>query len=1129
MKKHAAHSSLQVNLLSIFLVSLLLLQFNIVYGDMSDNANVSLSLSLMLGASKPVLDPMSAASHHFMTNTTVNMADYTLLVYMIGSDLESQHLSATKDLIEMRAATAENSSNINVIVQTGGGGGKPGKSPSGVERFIDFTKVQRHQMTNGSFHTFMDLGVINMAEPTSLSDFIKWGVLNFPARNYAILLWDHGSGVNGFGKDILFNNSTLDPVELALAFLAAKSETGAHFELIGFDACLMSSLEVASRLHNVADYMVSSQEVEPSWGWDYQAIVGSLIDDSNQSGRSLGIAIADSFVKHSEESSKLEEFGANKDITLSVIDLAKIPQLVKDVNVLSNALISAIYDLPSALNISKSIDLTENYGRSSRASSGLIDLFDLTENIQDKYPALSENIKAVQNSLKNASIYTIKGDARPNAHGISIYLPLGPNEFGLTKEHFAVDLDWLRLLNIQKSMITTDNQPPILKSMKQGDAITSSVYGSDISSIFAQILTNSSRGDNLIYTQNIEPSIIDNNEFLNYNKYDMLVICNETKCIPASMNLEVNRDKRFAFIPVRLESNKDKINQNISLVYEINKGGELVFLGATPEIDPEETIPKSKFSLKKDDKIFSKALPARPQPQHASEVINPKLIDTSTYIEEGPLVVNDPARMSADYINMTSPFSISFTICDYSDNCDKTRWYSITLSQEEILPQLPLDEQFSYDLLTENKTDPFNTVGNSYTYINPLFGFKLEYPSDWIRESQSIYVDVSNDYFSDPAVVALFPSQYVEVTGSNYRPTLSIDVTDWPFRESPKYLFDFFNSTDDILAGQDFKIVASGPAVIAGNPGFKFIIEYISDEEQFLGLAEQKRTEAIITTLMNGRMYTISFGSYSSQFEDYAPVVENILNTFEPYPTSTPNPNQNQSNNTDIVLDYGILNNSKLDVKNLSIRNTTYAQEEPMEDILTTDNQNMTANIVFSTYSDEKYGYSIKYPSNVGLGKPFSLEDANPNLVGNLISLDNSSEESSNPADSAQVTVAAFYTNETDRMSRLILTPSLPNHTNFNADSVASIASEELSLYKMFPDFVLLENITTTLNNNPAYAVEYKYFNPIYRSQLHTRAIYILHDDRFLVFQYYSNPSKYYDYLPIFQEMINSLEFENRQ
>src|SRR5687768_1272041 len=186
----------------------------------------------------------------------------------------------------MRAAEAAagNSSNINIIIQTGGGGGKPDRSSSsGVERFIDFSKVQRHQIANGTFHTLMDLGVQNMAEHTSLSDFIKWGVLNFPARKYSIILWDHGSGINGFGKDILFNNSTLDPLELAQASFTAISETGVRFDLIGFDACLMSSLEIASRLYPLADYMVSSQEVEPSWGWDYKAIIESLIADPKQS------------------------------------------------------------------------------------------------------------------------------------------------------------------------------------------------------------------------------------------------------------------------------------------------------------------------------------------------------------------------------------------------------------------------------------------------------------------------------------------------------------------------------------------------------------------------------------------------------------------------------------------------------------------------------------------------------------------------------------------------------------------------------------------------------------------------------------------------------------------------------
>jgi hypothetical protein len=349
-------------------------------------------------------------------------------------------------------------------------------------------------------------------------------------------------------------------------------------------------------------------------------------------------------------------------------------------------------------------------------------------------------------------------------------------------------------------------------------------------------------------------------------------------------------------------------------------------------------------------------------------------------------------------------------------------------------------------------------------------------------------------------------------------------VTDWPFKESTKYLFDFFNSTNQGLVGQDYKIVTSGPVAVAGNPGFKFILEYISKEEQFLGLADQKRTEALVTTLMNGRMYTISFSSYSSQFDRYTSVVENIIDSFKPYPTAIPN--QNPSNNTDPAIGYGTSTGPNPDISNLSISNTTtVVPEEAIGDQLTTESQNMTANTVFSTYTDEKYGYQMLYPSNLGLGKPTSMEEAN--LVGNIFSIYNSSETTSNSVDPA-VTVGAVYTNETDLMRKLILAESFPNRMDFNFDSVVSMANEELSLFKTFPSFVLLENVTINLNNNPAYAVEYKYFDPIFRSMLQTKEIFILHDDRLLVLEYYSDPSRYYDYLPIFQEMVNSLEFENR-
>ena len=74
------------------------------------------------------------------TNSTTNLDDYTLLVYMIGSDFESKKYSATDDIREIKDAGI--TSNINIILQTGGGINSENSDD------IDFSKVQRHQIVN---------------------------------------------------------------------------------------------------------------------------------------------------------------------------------------------------------------------------------------------------------------------------------------------------------------------------------------------------------------------------------------------------------------------------------------------------------------------------------------------------------------------------------------------------------------------------------------------------------------------------------------------------------------------------------------------------------------------------------------------------------------------------------------------------------------------------------------------------------------------------------------------------------------------------------------------------------------------------------------------------------------------
>ena len=601
---------------------------------------------------------------------------------MNGSDLEAKSYAATNNLIQMK--NAGHTSRINIIVQTGGGGGEiDGK------RFIDFSKVH-----NGTIHTLVDLGQRNMGDPNTLSDFVEWGALKFPAKKYVLILWDHGSGLNGFGKDLIFNNDILTPLELKEALLVADITTHIKFELIGFDACLMSSLEIASRLGNITHYMVSSEEVEPLWGWNYTDIIQNLSANSHEPSISLGMSIVDSYMKLSKYLSKSEKFGADKQITLAVIDITKIPQLIQDLNALSDSLEFNIHDLSSAINLSKSIDLTEKYGQSVRGSTGFVDLSDLVLNIKEKYPSLSERIKAVQNALEKTIVYKFNGAARPNANGLSVYMPLEKNEFNNKTELFVISPSWLRLLLLQKSKIGSDIEPPIIKSSREVNSIKASIFGSDIKNIYAEIVANSSNGHNLIYLQSIDPSLIDNHGYFQYIQHRMLVICNETKCIAVSMKLEINRDSQFAFIPVRLDSNQNNIHEDVSLIYEIGKDGKFAFLGANPEIDPEKTIPKGDYSLVKHDNIFFKALPWKADFTSARDLSELELSSTSA--EDGPLVVNDPEKIQPRYINLTSPFALSFVVCDYSDNCDKTRWYSFNHHVQK-LPVLKHDLEFGFE------------------------------------------------------------------------------------------------------------------------------------------------------------------------------------------------------------------------------------------------------------------------------------------------------------------------------------------------------------------------------------------------------------------------------------------------
>lgn len=214
----------------------------------------------------------------------------TVLVYMNGSDLESEAQEATSDLSEM-VAGAGVSDKVNILVQTMGTKSwdkKWGISSKRTERYkLDGTGLK---LVDGS------LKQLDCTKASTLADFITWGATNYPADRYMLIFWNHGGGaVYGFGYDEWNSDEyaalTIDEMQEAF------KQAGVFFDFIGMDCCIMSSLEVCCAFYDYCDYTILSEDFESGLGWYYTKWIKTLYNNTSVSTVDLGTQICDDMVK----------------------------------------------------------------------------------------------------------------------------------------------------------------------------------------------------------------------------------------------------------------------------------------------------------------------------------------------------------------------------------------------------------------------------------------------------------------------------------------------------------------------------------------------------------------------------------------------------------------------------------------------------------------------------------------------------------------------------------------------------------------------------------------------------------------------------------------------------------------
>ncbi len=339
-------------------------------------------------------------------NTGNEEAGWTYLVYLNGSDLEQEEKgnSGTNDIAEMTAAGS--TQNVNMIVTTGGTN-KPG-----------WKTIRRFKIENGE-QKEIDFSAVNndMASTQNLTDFINWAISTYPAKKYVLDLWNHGMDIRGYGHDENTDKEMKIPDVQAAIANSDFVKAGNRFEIIGFDACLMATIEVQSVLQNYGNYFVGSEETEPGHGWDYKPIIQAMETQSNLDGAGLGKIIADNFFAQAQEM-------GTKNVTLSVTNLAQ-----------TNALVGALEDLTNAIKIGgsdllqkvqKARSQAEEYSKSLQdpaQSEDMVDIGDMMKKLRSTAPELESQAAGVLSVLNQAVTHNVKDETRPNATGIAMFWP----------------------------------------------------------------------------------------------------------------------------------------------------------------------------------------------------------------------------------------------------------------------------------------------------------------------------------------------------------------------------------------------------------------------------------------------------------------------------------------------------------------------------------------------------------------------------------------------------------------------------------------------------------------------------------------------------------------------------------
>ncbi len=297
--------------------------------------------------------------------------------------------------------------------------------------------AQYNYITKGKINKIKDMGELDMGDYKVFIEFVKYIKANFPAKKYAIIFWNHGSGWKlaghkGITRGISYDDSSnnhITTAQLATAMKSTKEILGKNLDIVCFDACLMQMAEVAYVCRDYCDVIVASEETEPGKGTPYDDALKTL------TAKSDAVTFAKAWTKAFCASYNNGSQGYEA-CTQSALKCSALNGLNDAIDGLAKALMSGKYNNEIAAVLGKVQTFTDTANIDLLHFAKLLKEAVKDDAVQTACDKLATAAKAV--ILENGNIDA----SMANAMGIAIYFPAESysyesayNDLAFSKDH----------------------------------------------------------------------------------------------------------------------------------------------------------------------------------------------------------------------------------------------------------------------------------------------------------------------------------------------------------------------------------------------------------------------------------------------------------------------------------------------------------------------------------------------------------------------------------------------------------------------------------------------------------------------------------------------------------------------